>query len=130
MHFIILFYIFGCTCGTRTFLGQGLNPCHSSDTNHSTDNTRFLTCGATRELLWVYLHFGAGEGCSHSMWNFLVQGSNMCQVHFKKQNKLAMQLTEDYLNMASHYFCNMKWEMASPNHRCPTVPIPHKHFQV
>ena len=27
----------------QKFLGQGLNPCHSSNLSHSRDNTRFLT---------------------------------------------------------------------------------------
>ena len=38
------FFFFGCTCSTWKFPGQGLNPCHSSD------STRTLTHWATREL--------------------------------------------------------------------------------
>ena len=34
----------------RKFPGQGLNPSSGSDLSHSSDNTRSLTCSATREL--------------------------------------------------------------------------------
>ena len=37
-------FFFGCTHGIHKFLGQGLNPYHSSD------NARFLTCCTTEEL--------------------------------------------------------------------------------
>ena len=37
IHFIFkLKKVFGCTCGMWKFLGQGLNPYHSSDPSHST----------------------------------------------------------------------------------------------
>ena len=47
---------------TWKFQGQGLNPCHSSDLSHSSDNVGSLTHWATRELptflldisLWRY----------------------------------------------------------------------------
>ena len=42
---------FGCACGTHKFQGQGLNPCHSSNQSHSSDNTSSLTCHTTREFL-------------------------------------------------------------------------------
>ena len=32
------------------FPGKGLNPCHSSDLSHCSDNTGSLTCCTTREL--------------------------------------------------------------------------------
>ena len=32
---------FGCTHGIRKFLRQGLNPCHSSDLSHSSDNPEY-----------------------------------------------------------------------------------------
>ena len=32
------------------FLGQGLNPCQSSDPSQGSDNARSLTCCVTREL--------------------------------------------------------------------------------
>ena len=37
--------------------GQGLNPCHSSDWSHCSDNTGALSCHATRELLGQILMF-------------------------------------------------------------------------
>ena len=40
----LLILFFGCTCGMQKFLGQGLNPCHSSDLSHSIDSARSLTC--------------------------------------------------------------------------------------
>ena len=30
IYFIYLFTCLGCACGMQKFLGQGLNPCHSS----------------------------------------------------------------------------------------------------
>ena len=42
--------IFGCTLGMWKFQGWGLNPGHSSDLNHTSDNAGSLTCYATREL--------------------------------------------------------------------------------
>ena len=34
----------GCnTCGMQKFLGQGSNPCHSSDLSHRSDNAGSLT---------------------------------------------------------------------------------------
>ena len=39
-----------CAHGMRKFPGQGLNPHHSSDLSHKSDNTGSLTCCATREL--------------------------------------------------------------------------------
>ena len=42
--------------GMRKLLGQGLNLCHSSDLSYNSDNTRSLTCCATRKLqLWCIL---------------------------------------------------------------------------
>ena len=43
-------FFFGPTCAMWKFLGQGLNPCHSSDLCHWRDSTRSLTCWATREI--------------------------------------------------------------------------------
>ena len=39
---------FGSAYSTQKFLGQGSNPCHSSNLRHSSDNTRSLTIWATR----------------------------------------------------------------------------------
>ena len=41
--FLILFSFFCCTCGIWKFLGQGLNPSHSSYLHHSFGITRSLT---------------------------------------------------------------------------------------
>ena len=41
MYLFIYFFLFGCTCGMKKFLGQGLNPSYSSDLSRSGDNTRF-----------------------------------------------------------------------------------------
>ena len=41
---------FGCTCNMRKFPGQGLNPCHSSDLSHCSDNDRPLTWCTTQEF--------------------------------------------------------------------------------
>ena len=41
----------------QKFPGQGSNPCHSNDPNHSSDNTRSLACCATRELLKICFVF-------------------------------------------------------------------------
>ena len=48
--FVCFCFLFGCTCGKQMFPGQGLNPCHSSNLSHSSDNTGSLTCCPTREL--------------------------------------------------------------------------------
>ena len=44
-------YFFGIAQSMQKFLGQGLNPCHSSDQSHSSDNIGSLTLSDTRELL-------------------------------------------------------------------------------
>ena len=46
-----LFFFFFChTHGMWKFLGQGLNPCHSSDPSCCSDNVRSITRAATGEL--------------------------------------------------------------------------------
>ena len=47
---ISAFLFFGHAHGMWKFLGQGSNPCHSSNLNHCSDITPSLTCCATREL--------------------------------------------------------------------------------
>ena len=48
------FFFFGGHAHRRyTFLGQGSNLCHGCDPSHCSDNTRSLTCYATREPLPV-----------------------------------------------------------------------------
>ena len=49
--FLFFFFLFGHASSIWKFLGQVLNPCHSSDLNHCSDYTGSLTCYATRELL-------------------------------------------------------------------------------
>ena len=41
----------GCAWSMRKLLGQGGNPCHSSDPSHCSDHVGSLTCYATREFL-------------------------------------------------------------------------------
>ena len=41
---------FGYAHGMQKSWGQGLNPCHSSDLSHNSDNTGSLTCCATWEF--------------------------------------------------------------------------------
>ena len=72
---VILILFFGCTHGMQNFPGQGLNPSHSSDPGHCSDNTGSLTHCATRELLVFCLFFGEG-GCAHSIQKFPSQGLN------------------------------------------------------
>ena len=48
---IIIIIIFGCACSMQKVPGQGSNLCCSSD------NTRSLTCWATRELLFFFFFF-------------------------------------------------------------------------
>ena len=46
-NFILLYFGFvflAHTHGMRKFLGQGWNPCHSSNPGHSSHNARYLTC--------------------------------------------------------------------------------------
>ena len=45
---------FCCTHGMWKFPGQGLNPCHSSDPGHCSDNAGTLTHWATKEFLNTY----------------------------------------------------------------------------
>ena len=45
---------FGCAQGMQKFLGQGLNPCHSSDPSYNSDNAKSFSHGATRELHFVF----------------------------------------------------------------------------
>ena len=40
----------GCTCSMWNFLGQGSNPCYSSNPSHCSDSARSLTCCAIEEL--------------------------------------------------------------------------------
>ena len=47
---LLLLLLSCCAQGLWKFLGQGLTLHHSSDQRHSSDNTRSLTCWATREL--------------------------------------------------------------------------------
>ena len=44
-------FCFGCTHGMWEFLGQGSNPCHSSNPNHCSDNGESVICCAKRKLL-------------------------------------------------------------------------------
>ena len=60
--------------GTWKFLGQGLNPCHSGDQSHSSDNARSLTPWTIRELLtYVFFKHSLGHPnyshglCIHSL---------------------------------------------------------------
>lgn len=46
------FFPFGCTWGTWKFPGLGLNPHHSSNPGHCSDNTGSLTHWTTGELQW------------------------------------------------------------------------------
>ena len=50
--FIYLFIYFGYIHGMWKFLGQGqgLNPCHSGDLSHHSDNARYLTHCTAQEL--------------------------------------------------------------------------------
>ena len=41
---LFFFSLFGRASGMQKFLGQELNPCHSSDPSHSSDNLGSLTC--------------------------------------------------------------------------------------
>ena len=51
-NFVISLSLFFChICGIWKFLGQGLNPNHSSNLNCYSDNAGSLTCFTTRELL-------------------------------------------------------------------------------
>ena len=43
-------FLFGCAQGMQNFLGQGLNPGHSSDPSHCSDNASSLNHCATREV--------------------------------------------------------------------------------
>ena len=54
----LFFYYFGHALGMQKFLGQGLNPHHSSDLSQCSDNTGSLTHWATRKL-WEGLFFKA-----------------------------------------------------------------------
>lgn len=49
--FFYFFFIFGRTCSMWKFLGQGLNPCHSSDAGRCSNSAGSLTHRTTRELL-------------------------------------------------------------------------------
>lgn len=60
------FFLFGCSCSMRNFSSQVLNPRHSCNLSHCSENTRALSCWITRELLishnlidimvsWLYL---------------------------------------------------------------------------
>ena len=48
---LFFFFPFGQALSMWKFLGQGLNPCHSSDLNPCSDNAGSLTHCAARELL-------------------------------------------------------------------------------
>ena len=48
-------FFFGPAWSMWKFLGQGSNPCHSSDLSHCSDNARSLICCSTRELRIVHL---------------------------------------------------------------------------
>ena len=68
---MIAFFIFGCTCGVWKFPGQGMNPHYSSDLSYSSDNARYLTAWATKEILIVFIflrnfHTFFRSGCTAS----------------------------------------------------------------
>lgn len=54
--FFFFFFNFGWAYGMRKFLGQGLNPQHSSDMSQSSDNAGPLTRYTARELLFLVHH--------------------------------------------------------------------------
>ena len=64
---VLFCFVFGHTHNMWTFLSQGLNLHHSSDSIHSSDNTRSLTHCATRELLFVLLSLGGKCSAEGSM---------------------------------------------------------------
>ena len=49
--FILFKNFFSCSCGMWKFLGQGSNPCHSSNQSYNSDNAGSLSHWATGELL-------------------------------------------------------------------------------
>ena len=51
------FFFFGRSCGMWKFPGQGWHACHSNKPSRCNDNTRSLTCYATREFLLLLLFF-------------------------------------------------------------------------
>ena len=65
IFFLSFFFFFGLALGMWNFLGQELNPCHSSNPSHCSDNARSLTC-------WVLRDFqvcGNLLGLSRLTWN-------------------------------------------------------------
>ena len=58
----ITIIFFGCIYGICKFWDQRLNPSHSCDLCHSSDNAGSLTCCATRKLLTFIILF--------ELWNY------------------------------------------------------------
>ena len=53
MNSISFYFSFGCTSSMWKFPGQGSNPCHVSEQNHSSDNIGSLPHGTARGLLQI-----------------------------------------------------------------------------
>ena len=54
--FLMFFFVFGLAHDIWKSLGQGSNPCHSSDASHCHDSVDSLPCYTTRELLFLMLY--------------------------------------------------------------------------
>ena len=88
------FFFFGPACNMWKFLGQGSNACHSSDPSHCRDNTRSLTCWATRELpevntLELFLYLPNIQKSSSRNQSLLVKLSSQSDLEKNVKKKAA-----------------------------------------
>ena len=70
--FFSLFFPSGCILGMQKFPGQGLNPCHSNNPSHCSDNAESSTGSVTRELqcrFWLCTGCASKSGLEHPLLN-------------------------------------------------------------
>ena len=75
LYFVLFCFCFGHACGMWNYLGQGQNLCHSSDPNHSSNNTRSSTHHAMWEVLlsfYCYPFHWCQELLLHTYWHCLI----------------------------------------------------------
>ena len=86
--FFFFFGFFGRTCGMQKFLGQRLNPCHSSD------SARSLTHCTTRELCWLPV-----------LTNLNIIHFPKLLIHFcpPHSQEITLTLPSSWLRLSSHF---------------------------
>ena len=110
--FFFFFFFFGHVCSTWKFQGQGSNPCHSSDPNHSSDNTEYLTCHQETPGYCI-LKIQKGTGKVYSSGTYSASFSLIKQVtyilhthtHTHTHTQIIWKLVSSHKRMYKNYCC-------------------------